>query len=129
MQHCLDLACVNGGNQLQDLRRGGQTWKFGMIEEEFPRPRFDAQDMQSHLVSSLEKREMSAISVEQAQAELPKLIEQLKAGEEIEITKNDQTVAKLIGQKTRRQFGLGKGKLTVIQEDDEHLEDFKEYMP
>jgi antitoxin (DNA-binding transcriptional repressor) of toxin-antitoxin stability system len=72
---------------------------------------------------------MGAVSVEQAQAELPKLIEQLKAGEEIEITKNDRTVAKLVGHKRQRQFGLGKGKLTVIQEDDEHLEDFKEYMP
>lgn len=72
---------------------------------------------------------MSVISLEQAQAELPKLIEQLKAGEEIEITKNDQTIAKLVGQKRQRQFGLGKGKLTVVQEDDEHLEDFKEYMP
>lgn len=72
---------------------------------------------------------MNAISLEQAQAELPKLIEQLKAGEEIEITKDDQTVAKLVGQKRQRQFGLGKGKLTIVQEDDEHLADFKEYMP
>ncbi len=72
---------------------------------------------------------MNVISLEQAQAELPKLIEQLKAGEEIEITENDQTIARLVGQKRQRQFGLGKGKLTVVQEDDEHLEDFKEYMP
>jgi hypothetical protein len=28
-----------------------------------------------------------------------------------------------------RQFGLGKGKLTTVGEDDEHLDDFKEYMP
>ena len=74
-------------------------------------------------------REMSTVSVEHAQAELPKLIERLKAGEEIEITRGDQTVARLVGQKRQRQFGLGKGKLTVVKEDDEHLEDFKEYMP
>jgi hypothetical protein len=35
----------------------------------------------------------------------------------------------LIGQKRQRQFGLGKGKLTILQEDDEHLQDFEEYMP
>ncbi len=57
------------------------------------------------------------------------LIERLKAGEEIEITKDDQTVAKLVGQKRQRRFGLGKGKLTLLEDDDEHLEDFKEYMP
>ena len=72
---------------------------------------------------------MSSISIEQAQAELSKLIENLQPGEEVEITKDNQTVAKLVGQKRQRQFGLGKGKLTILQEDDEHLDDFKEYMP
>ena len=72
---------------------------------------------------------MSGISVEQAQAELLELIAKLKPGEEVEITKDNQTVAKLVGQKRQRQFGLGKGKLTIIKEDDEHLKDFKEYMP
>lgn len=72
---------------------------------------------------------MSEISVEQAQAELTKLIAKLKPGEEIEITENDQTVAKLVGQKRQRRFGLGKGKLSILQEDDEHLDNFKEYMP
>lgn len=72
---------------------------------------------------------MSSISLEKAQAGLADLIEHLKPGEEVEITKGNQTVAKLIGQKRQRTFGLGKGKLTVVQEDDEHLEDFKEYMP
>lgn len=72
---------------------------------------------------------MSRISIEKAQAELTELIDKLQPGEEIEITKNQQTVAKLVSQKRSRQFGLGKGKLTIVQEDDEHLEHFKEYMP
>jgi len=72
---------------------------------------------------------MSAISVEQAQAELPELIEQLQPGQVVTITRNNQTIAKLVGQTRQRQFGLGKGKLTIVQEDDEHLEEFKEYMP
>ena len=72
---------------------------------------------------------MSEISVQEAQSKLAELIANLKPGEEVEITQGHQTVARLIGQKRQRQFGLGKGKLTILQEDDEHLEDFKEYMP
>ena len=31
--------------------------------------------------------------------------------------------------KNRRQPGSAKGKLTILREDDEHLNDFKDYMP
>lgn len=72
---------------------------------------------------------MSSVTVQQAQAELAKLIESLQPGEELVITLDNQPIAKLVRQKRQRQFGLGKGKLTVIQEDDEHLQDFREYMP
>ncbi len=72
---------------------------------------------------------MIEISVQEAQCKLAELIAGLKPGEEVEITQDNRTVAKLIGQKRQRQFGLGKGKLTILQEDDEHLEDFKEYTP
>ncbi len=72
---------------------------------------------------------MNEISVQEAQAELEELIANLKPAEEVQITQDNQTVARLIGQKRQRQFGLGKGKLTILQEYDEHLEDFKEYMP
>ncbi|MBF0242513.1 MAG: hypothetical protein HQK64_08555 [Desulfamplus sp.] len=34
-----------------------------------------------------------------------------------------------ISLKKRRQQGSAKGILHVISEDDEHLDDFKEYMP
>ena len=67
---------------------------------------------------------MSEISVSEAQSKLPELIAALKPGEELEITQDNRTVAKLVGQKQQRQFGLGKGKLTIMQEDDEHLKDF-----
>lgn len=72
---------------------------------------------------------MTSISVEDAQAKLLELISQLKPGEELELTKDHKTVAKLIRPKYARKFGLGKGKLTIVSEDDEHLGDFKEYMP
>jgi antitoxin (DNA-binding transcriptional repressor) of toxin-antitoxin stability system len=56
----------------------------------------------------------------------------LAPGEEVAITENNRTVAKLIAplvEKPRPIPGRGKGALTINAEDDEHLEDFKEYIP
>ena len=72
---------------------------------------------------------MSEISLSEAQSKLAELIAGLKPGEEVDITQDNRTVAKLVGQKRHRQLGLGKGKLTIMQEDDDHLKDFEEYMP
>lgn len=72
---------------------------------------------------------MNAISLEQAQAELAELIDRLRPGEEVEIIKGNRTVAKLISKRKPRQFGLGKGKLMILKEDEEHLKDFEGYMP
>ena len=44
-------------------------------------------------------------------------------------------MAKLVNQPSspkpglRRPPGLGKGFITIIADDDEHLKDFEEYMP
>ena len=72
---------------------------------------------------------MSEISLQEAQSKLAELIAGLKPGEEVDITQNNQTVAKLVSPKRQPQFGVGKGKLTLVQEDDDHLKDFEEYMP
>jgi adenine-specific DNA-methyltransferase len=40
-----DLIYVNGDNNLENLRRGDQTWKVRLIEEEFGRLMFDVQDV------------------------------------------------------------------------------------
>lgn len=40
-----DLIYVNGDNNLENLRRGDQTWKVRLIEEEFGRLMFDVQDI------------------------------------------------------------------------------------
>jgi antitoxin (DNA-binding transcriptional repressor) of toxin-antitoxin stability system len=72
------------------------------------------------------------ISIEEAQATLPDLISKLGPGEEVVIIKNGQPAAKLIGQHkvTRQplQPGSAKGMLIINVEDDEHLQDFEEYM-
>ena len=61
-----------------------------------------------------------------------KVIEKLSPGEEIVLTRDDKPVAKLIGtpgETPRPLLGRGKGMLTIISEDDDHLKDFAEYMP
>jgi antitoxin (DNA-binding transcriptional repressor) of toxin-antitoxin stability system len=76
---------------------------------------------------------LPTISIEEAQATLPDLISKLSPGEEVVITKDDQPVAKLVSQpkitRQPRRPGSAKGLLTIVTEDEEHLEDFKEYMP
>jgi antitoxin (DNA-binding transcriptional repressor) of toxin-antitoxin stability system len=75
---------------------------------------------------------MSTVTIEEAQANLPEIIDKLAPGEELIITRNDQPIAKLVGQRPParkpRRPGSAKGMLIILAEDDEHLEDFKEYM-
>ena len=79
---------------------------------------------------------MSAtINIEEAQAKLKELIHRLAPGEEVIITENQQPVAKLVNQPPTAQSGLrpppglGKGCITIISNDDEHLTDFRDYTP
>jgi len=78
---------------------------------------------------------MAVITLEQAQVGLADLIHKLTPGEEIVITENDLPVAKLVGEPAKAKPGLrpppglGKGFITIIADDDEHLKDFAEYMP
>ena len=73
------------------------------------------------------------ISIEETQAKLPEIIGKLGPGEEVVITKDDQPVAKLVSQQKAarqpRRPGSAKGMLIINVEDEEHLEDFKDYMP
>jgi prevent-host-death family protein len=74
---------------------------------------------------------MPTITIEEAQAKLPDLINKLATGVRIVITRNSQPVAELMPiQSANPQpvFGSCKGLLTIVTEDEEHLEDFKEYM-
>jgi antitoxin (DNA-binding transcriptional repressor) of toxin-antitoxin stability system len=76
----------------------------------------------------------STITIEEAQAQLKEIIHQMVPGEAIVITENQQPVAKLVMETTstprlRPPPGLGRGMITIVSEDDEHLKDFAEYMP
>jgi prevent-host-death family protein len=71
------------------------------------------------------------VTLEEAQARLPELIDQLAPGEEVIITRNARPVARLVSQATPKPqpvFGRGRGKVIVVSEDEEHLKDFEDYM-
>jgi prevent-host-death family protein len=75
---------------------------------------------------------MPTVTIQEAQARLKELIDQLAPGEEVVITEDQRPVAKLVSspaEKPRPVFGRCKGMLTVIAEDDEHLDHFRDYIP
>jgi len=61
----------------------------------------------------------------------------LAPGDEVVIIENHQPVARLVsapsspkqGPTLRPPPGLGKGFITVIADDEEHLKDFEDFMP
>jgi antitoxin (DNA-binding transcriptional repressor) of toxin-antitoxin stability system len=75
---------------------------------------------------------MTTVTIEEAQAKLPELIDHLAKGEELVITRNQQPIARLLAEakpeRKARKAGSAKGMLTILAEDDEHLIDFAEYM-
>lgn len=74
---------------------------------------------------------MTQITVNEASQHLRDLIEAALNGEEIIIIKDNQPVVKLIPVspvKRHSKFGSAKGLVTISDDFDEPLEDFKEYM-
>ena len=74
---------------------------------------------------------MQQITLAEASQNLPDLIEAALKGEEIIIIKDNQPLVKLTPVplfKRRRQPGSAKGLITISDEFDKPLEDFREYM-
>lgn len=75
---------------------------------------------------------MTTVTIEEAQAKLPELIDHLAAGEELVITRNHQPIARLLAEeppkRQPRKAGSAHGMLTILVEDDDHLQGFEEYM-
>lgn len=72
------------------------------------------------------------VSIEEAQARLRQIIASLGPDDEIVITEGEQPIAKLSLNRVKKQRpgpGLCKGMITIVNDDDEHLNDFLEYMP
>ena len=73
------------------------------------------------------------LDLDEAQVRLKEIVNQLHADDEVVITKDNRPIARLIGEPTvrrqPRQPGNCQGLITLLVEDDEHLQDFQDYMP
>lgn len=72
------------------------------------------------------------VTMEEAQAHLPELVAHLGSGEELIITQDRKPIAKLVRESppTRppRKAGNCIGMIRIVADDDEHLQDFEEFM-
>jgi len=74
---------------------------------------------------------MYQIELDEAKAQLETLIQTALNGEEVVITRNDEPVLKLVPivrAHLRRKAGSAKGLISMTEDFDEPLEDFREYM-
>ena len=76
---------------------------------------------------------MQTATMEDVQARLPQILDELAPGEEVVITRGGKPVARLTGPadlpKGVPVYGRGKGTVTYMAPDfDAPLDDFKEYM-
>jgi antitoxin (DNA-binding transcriptional repressor) of toxin-antitoxin stability system len=84
---------------------------------------------------------MHSVTLEEAQTHLFELITHLQPGETVEIISGQTIVAQIIaasypasfketsGTRPPRQPGSAVGTLTILSEDEAHLEHFQDYMP
>ena len=75
---------------------------------------------------------MKTIDINQALPQIAELIEKAVGGEEIIITKNDRPMVKLVSLQTFPKrpplFGSDRGLISLTDDFDEPLEEFKDYM-
>jgi antitoxin (DNA-binding transcriptional repressor) of toxin-antitoxin stability system len=75
---------------------------------------------------------MQTISVEEAQRRLSTLLDSLRPGEEVVLTRDNQAIARIVAalvpSPEPRRPGSAVGELVILKEDEEHLDDFREYL-
>ena len=75
---------------------------------------------------------MTQTTIHEAKTHLSRLIKQALAGEEVIIAKRDKALVKLVpieNKPTERRFGGWEGEISMADDFDEPLDDFKDYMP
>jgi prevent-host-death family protein len=75
---------------------------------------------------------MVRVTAEEAQSNLPDLIEKAVNGETVFITQDGYETVQLVPvlpSERRPRFGSAKGLIAIAEDFDEPLEEFDEYMP
>ena len=78
---------------------------------------------------------MNRLLLQDIQSNFAEVVTNLLPGEVVQIISGDQIIAQIVGErkplnkKTTRQPGSAIGTLEIISDDDEHLQDFADYMP
>ena len=74
---------------------------------------------------------MVQVNVHEAKTHLSKLINKVLEGEDVIIAKGNKPVVKMTmidDLKPKRKLGSAKGKIRIMEDFNEPLEDFKEYI-
>ena len=73
------------------------------------------------------------LAMEDLRMSVPELVDSLAPGDEVMLTRNHLPVAKLVSEaiapRRPRVPGNCKGMITLLVEDNEHLEGFADYLP
>jgi prevent-host-death family protein len=75
---------------------------------------------------------MPTLTEDEVRANLPQVIDALRPGEEVVVTRDGKPVARLVADPLPKGvpvYGRGKGRMQIDLDDDSHLADFAEYMP
>lgn len=74
---------------------------------------------------------MIQINIHEAKTQLSKLIEKVKKGEEVIISKYNKPVVKLVlieELRSKRRLNTAKGRIVMSEDFDSPLEDFEDYI-
>jgi antitoxin (DNA-binding transcriptional repressor) of toxin-antitoxin stability system len=74
---------------------------------------------------------VSTVTLDELPSRLPQLIDQLRPGEAVVVTRGDKPVARITAEppaRIPRKAGNCVGMAVIVADDDAHLVDFKEYM-
>ena len=75
----------------------------------------------------------TTMTLDEVEGKLRQVIASLDQGDEVAISDGTRIVARIVGEppplKERPGPGLLKGMIIIVEDDDEHLEHFAEYMP
>ncbi len=73
---------------------------------------------------------MTQVNIHEAKTQLSKLIEKVKKGEEVIISKYNKPVVKLVlieELKSKRRLNTAKGRIVMSEDFDRPLDDFEDY--